>query len=121
MKHTLRLTTTLMLLILFGGGVWGQTELLMNGGFESWDNTSTPTDWDKIENISQESTELHSGSYSAKHLGGTSDLGQYIPVTGGNSYTIILWYKVTAGDGSDARIWSYWRSNGSNLDDNVNE
>ncbi len=27
----------------------------------------------------------------------------------GDSYTISLWYKVTAGDGTDARIWSYWK------------
>ncbi|MGE4589773.1 MAG: hypothetical protein AB7E34_09400 [Acidaminococcaceae bacterium] len=108
-------------LVLLSSTGWGQTELLVNGTFESWDDSNTPTGWDHIENISQESIEVHGGTYSAKHLGGTKDLGQYINVTGGNSYTISLWYKVTAGDGSDARIWSFWKSSGSNLDDNADE
>ena len=101
--------------------VWGQTEQLLNGGFENWDDTSTPSDWDKVESITQESTEIHGGNYSAKHIGGTKDLGQYVPITGGANYTISLWYKVIPNDGTDARIWSYWKSGGSNLTDNAAE
>ncbi|MGC9364335.1 MAG: T9SS type A sorting domain-containing protein [Fidelibacterota bacterium] len=121
MKRTTYILLVAGLLIAVSGMVMGQTELLENGGFESWDDTSTPAGWDHIESITQEATEVRSGSYSAKHVGGTKDLGQYIAVTGGKSYTVTLWYKVTAGDGTDARIWSYWRSSGSNLDDNASE
>jgi hypothetical protein len=99
-------------------------ELLLNGGFENWDNATTPTNYDKAESTAQESTEFHTGPYSAKHTGGTSDIAQTITgITAGTSYTISLWYKVDAGfgDGTDARIWSYWKSGGTNLSDNANE
>ncbi|MFO7840608.1 MAG: hypothetical protein R6V48_00365, partial [Fidelibacterota bacterium] len=113
------------LLLVFGlaSMALGQTELLVNGGFESWDDTSTPSDWDKVESVAQETTEVQGGTYSAKHTGGTSDLAQSVAVTAGNSYTISLWYKVEAGtgDGTDARIWSYWKSSGSTLSDNADE
>jgi hypothetical protein len=110
-----------ILILSLAGTAWGQTELLVNGGFEAWDNSTTPNGWDHIESITQEASEVHGGTYSAKHSGGTSDLGQYINVTGGLSYTITIWYKVTPADGTDARIWSYWRSGSTNLTDNANE
>lgn len=99
-------------------------ELMLNGGFENWDNPTTPTSYDKAESTAQESTEFHSGTYSAKHTGGTSDIAQIISgISPGTSYTISLWYKVDAGfgDGTDARIWSYWRNGTTNLTDNANE
>ena len=99
-------------------------ELLLNGGFENWDNATTPTSYDKAESTAQESTEFHTGTYSAKHTGGTSDIGQTITgITAGTSYTISLWYKVDAGfgDGTDARIWSYWKNGVTNLSDNATE
>jgi hypothetical protein len=40
-----------------GANAWGQ-ELIVNGGFESWDNSTTPTGWDKIESITQGVKEL---------------------------------------------------------------
>jgi len=108
-----------MLALLVSTLTFGQ-ELLLNGDFESWDDSNTPTSFTKIENIDQESTEVHSGNYAAKHTGGTNDLGQTITgIVPGNSYTISLWYKVEAGtgDGTDARIWSYWK----NGDDSVSD
>ncbi len=86
--------------------------LLLNGDFEAWDDANTPTDWTKVENIDQESTDIHGGMYSAKHTGGTKDLGQTIAgIVEGNTYDISMWYRVdaTGADGSDARIWSYWK------------
>ncbi|MBD0823644.1 T9SS type A sorting domain-containing protein [Aestuariibaculum marinum] len=99
-------------------------ELILNGGFENWDNTTTPSNFDKAESTTQESTEFHSGTYSAKHTGGTSDISQTISgITPGTSYTISLWYKVDSnfGDGTDARIWSYWRTGTNTISDNANE
>jgi len=99
-------------------------ELLLNGGFDSWDDATTPTSFSKIESTEQESTEFHSAPYSAKQTGGTSDLGQTITgINPGTSYTISLWYKVDAAnaDGTDARIWSYWKNGSSNVTDNASE
>src|SRR5690554_2247820 len=99
-------------------------ELLINGTFESWDDPNTPTGWTHVESVDQESTEFHLGAYSAKHTGGTSDLGQTISgIVPGTSYTLSLWYKVDAGfgDATDARIWSYWKNGGTNLTDNADE
>ncbi len=102
---------------------WGQ-EILTNGTFENWDSTTSPTDWTHVENITQESTAglVHSGTYSAKHIGGTKDLGQTVTgIVSGDEYTITLWYKVTAGDATSARIWSYWKNGTNNLNDNASE
>lgn len=96
-------------------------ELLINGDFESWDDSSTPTSWSKIESTTQESTEVNNGSYSLKHTGGTSDIGQTVSgIIAGNSYTVTVWYKVDSnfGDETDARIWSYWKdASGSSITD----
>ena len=100
-------------------------ELLLNGSFENWDDPATPTSFEKAESTLQESTpaNVHSGTYSAKHTGGTTDIAQTISVTPGTTYTISLWYKVDAGfgDGTDARIWSYWRTGTTTIADNANE
>lgn len=97
-------------------------EVLLNGDFEAWDDVNTPTSWTHVESITQEPTEIHGGTYSAKHLGGTSDLGQTISgISAGADYTLKIWYKVTAGDATSARIWSYWKNGGTNLTDNADE
>lgn len=113
----------LLLSLLITSVSFGQ-ELMVNGTFESWDNATTPTSYDKAESTEQESTEVHSGTYSAKHTGGTTDIAQTISgIVPGTSYTVSLWYKVDSGfgDGTDARIWSYWRTGTSTLPDNANE
>ena len=100
----------LLLAFCFSNLSFGQ-EMLLNGDFENWDDDTTPTSWTKVENTTKESTEIHGGSFSAKHVGGTKKLGQTIEgVIAGNSYTMTLWYKVTGGDDTNARIWSYWKN-----------
>ncbi len=108
--------------LFFSSITFGQ-EMLVNGNFESWDNDTTPTGWTKIENTTKEATEKHGGSFSAKHVGGTKDLGQTITgIVAGESYTITIWYKVAAGDPTSARIWSYWKTDAnSNIDNNDND
>jgi len=121
MKQFYRLTTVVALLLFFVGSSWGQ-EVLLNGTFEAWDNSTSPTSWTHVENTTQESTIIHSGTYSAKHIGGTKDLGQTISgIVGGDEYTLTLWYKVTDGDATSARIWSYWKNGTTNLTDNADE
>ena len=91
-------------------------ELLLNGGFESWDNSSTPINWTTAQSVSQEAVNVHSGSYSAMQIGGTKYLGQRISgIVPGESYTVTIWYKVgIEGDGKDVRIWSKWATDGIN-------
>ncbi|TNJ44239.1 T9SS type A sorting domain-containing protein [Tamlana fucoidanivorans] len=87
---------------------FSQEEILINGGLEIWGDHS-PLNWDKYEHISQESGIVHSGTFSAKvEAAGTSDLTQNLLIIPGESYTISFWYYVESGDGTDARIWSYW-------------
>ena len=110
-----------LLLILFTIGISHSQEVMVNGGFENWDDPSTPTGYSKAENTAQESVEVYSGTYSAKHTGGTKDIAQTVPIESGKTYTISLWYKVEAGtgDGTDARIWSNWKAGGTNLSDDA--
>ncbi len=112
-----------LLLTFMSLAFWGVgQEQLLNGAFENWDNSTTPSDWNKVENIQQESTEIHGGSYSAKHTGGTKDLGQTIEnIIPGEDYTLTIWYKVVENDGTDARIWSYWKDGSTTLNDHANE
>jgi len=97
-------------------------ELLLNGDLEAWDDSTTPSSWTKAEALTQETTDFNGGANAAKRDGGsgTKDLAQTVTVTGGDSYTISFWYKAS-GDGTDARIWSYWKSGGANITDNANE
>ncbi|WP_010136960.1 T9SS type A sorting domain-containing protein [Ochrovirga pacifica] len=112
---------TLLASLLFSAAVFSQ-ELLVNGGFENWDSTSEPTGFTKKENVEQESTEKHGGSFSVKHTGGTKDLGQTVSIIGGNYYRISLWYKTAqVGDETDSRIWSYWKNGAATLDANADE
>jgi hypothetical protein len=99
-----------LLLVLITSVSFGQ-EMMLNGGLENWDSDTDPTDWTKAEELTK-STDAITGSFSAVREGGsgTKDLSQTITgITAGDSYTITIWYKVTAGDSSDARIWSYWK------------
>ena len=104
------------LILVIGVSLTFATNLVVNGDFESWDDANTPTGWTKVENIDQESAVVNGGSYAAKHTGGTKDLGQYIDVVGGNSYTLTLSYNVVQEAGTDGRLWSYWKdASGSSL------
>jgi len=98
--------------------------MVQNADLEQWDNASTPTDWDLYENISQESTNVHGGSYSAAHLSASSSkkFRQDISgVTPGTQYTISYWY-LDNDTTAKTRIWSYWMDgSGTYLDDNADE
>ena len=103
---------TLLITLCLTGYSFGQ-EMLLNGGLEDWDDDSSPTSWTKAENLTKEATEMHGGSFSAKRdlQSKTKDLGQTITgIVPGESYTVSFWYKVTAGDDSDARIWCTWKN-----------
>ncbi|MBR8535107.1 T9SS type A sorting domain-containing protein [Carboxylicivirga sediminis] len=108
-------------LMLSLAGVDGQN-LLVNGDFENWDDASTPTGWTKAENVAQETTIIQSGSSAVKQIAdGTKDIAQTIAVTEGQTYRISLWYYIESGDGTDARIWSYWKDASGTVTNNANE
>ena len=107
---------TACLSLIFSVSTLGQ-EMLLNGGLENWNDTTSPTDWTQAEALTQ-SAEAHSGSFSALRDGGSStkNLGQTITgITPGESYTFIAWYKVTACDDKDARVWSTWKNGSSTV------
>lgn len=119
MKKTLLFKSiALSLFMLFSIGILNAQNLVLNGDMEAWDDDTSPTSWTKAENITKESTIIHGGTYSAKHVGGTKDLSQTITVKPNTDYNIVIWYYVEAGDDSDARIWSYFKdASGSRLED----
>ena len=98
--------------------------MVLNPGLENWDNASTPTDWDLYDNISQEATVIHSGTYSAAQMSDASSqkFRQDIAnVTPGTEYTITYWYYDN-DPAARTRIWSYWMDgSGTYLDDNADE
>ncbi|MBD0405114.1 DUF5689 domain-containing protein [Flammeovirga sp. EKP202] len=89
--------------------------LVLNGGFEAWENDTTPEGWAKAENLEKESTIVNEGTYSAKQTGGTKDIAQTLKVEAGKTYIISFAYQVdaTMNDGTDARIWSHFRDESS--------
>lgn len=116
------LLTVLMLGIIFGlSNMASAQELMTNGGLEAWDDPITPTSWDKAENVTQESTTVQEGTYSALQQAGTKDLQQLVTgVVAGQSYTISYYYLDNDAN-AKSRIYAYWTSGGSNLSDNAAE
>ncbi|NCD43281.1 MAG: hypothetical protein EOL88_14505, partial [Bacteroidia bacterium] len=93
--------------------------LVLNGGVELWDDAQNPTDWDKAENIEQSTAVIHSGTYSAGHssASSTKDFQQQIEgILGGTNYTISYYYYDNDA-AARTRIWAYWTSGASTLDD----
>jgi hypothetical protein len=79
--------------------------LILNGGFESWLDNSTPLDFDMYENASKDSLIVFDGDYALRQTYGTSALSQQIPIEAMENYEISFYYQVIEGDGSDARLW----------------
>ena len=98
--------------------VTGQN-MVTNGDLEQWDDANTPTGWDLAENISQNTSEVHGGTYSAAHMSASSSkkLRQDVQgITAGEQYTISYYYYDNAPD-AKTRIWSYWMdADGNYLD-----
>lgn len=94
--------------------------LVVNGGLESWSNSTTADGFTPVTSgtfssnnfLTQEITIQHSGSFSAGHTSQTSTqvfANQEIAVTPGHSYTISYW--VLDNDVlAKSRIWSAWVS-----------
>jgi hypothetical protein len=104
---------TLLMSLCLTVASFGQ-ELMLNGGLENWTSNTHPTDWTTYQNITQESSEKHGGSFSAKQTkddsGGYKKFIQNIPSTTlGESYTVSFWYKIAPDAGSVVKMWSNFR------------
>ncbi|ARV06125.1 hypothetical protein BTO04_05145 [Polaribacter sp. SA4-10] len=112
---------TLLMMLCLTVTSFGQ-EMMLNGGLENWISNTRPTDWTTYQNITQESSEKHGGSFSAKQTkdatGGYKKLIQNIPnTTVGESYTVSFWYKIAPDAGSVVKMWSNFRdASGAFLD-----
>lgn len=98
------------------------SNLVQNGGLESWDSDTKPTGWSKTENITKEETIVHSGNYSARQMAGTKDIGQDIEdIQPGEEYTIEYWY-LDNDPTAKCRPWMYWRdTDNQSISDNQSE
>jgi hypothetical protein len=121
---------TLLLSFIFCGVLANaQTNLVVNPGFETWTDASTPgANWTPTlaasQTFSQEAIILHSGTYSilSNHTGtsGTAKIvtKPYIVVTAGLTYTFSFWYYTDASTTNltgGLRMWGYWENpDGSN-------
>ena len=90
----------------FSFGAINAQNLLLNGGFENWDDATHPTSWNKVATTSKETTIKHGGDYSVKHVEGKKEaFGQTFAVTPEKTYKFTVWFYVNNGDGNNARIW----------------
>lgn len=95
--------------------------LVVNGGFENWNDATTPTGWDTAENVGQETVEVYNGNYSVKQTAGTKNLSQDVSgIVPGQTYTISYWYLDNSPD-ARTRAWSYWLVGASTITENVKE
>jgi len=90
---------------------YGQN-MVTNGDLESW-TTGNPDNWNHVENITQESTIIHSGTYSAKHQSSsnTKDFGhEYITgIVEGNDYNLSYYY-LDNDNKARTRLWAKWKN-----------
>ncbi len=101
---------SILSIFLMSGAFVNAQNLVLNGDLEAWDDPNTPTDWTKAENITQATTPVHGGTYSAMHTSASStkDLQQNVmSITGGETYAISYWYYDNDPE-AKTRIWSYW-------------
>ncbi|MEA3475245.1 MAG: T9SS type A sorting domain-containing protein [Candidatus Cloacimonadota bacterium] len=84
--------------------------LVTNGDLELWTG-GIPDNWDHVENITQETTNIHGGTYSAAHQSAsTKDFGhEYITgIIAGHDYTLSYYY-FDNDNNAKTRLWSKWK------------
>ena len=113
---------TVLSIFLISGTFLNAQNLVLNGDLEAWDDPNTPTSWTKAENITQATTPVHGGTYSAMHTSASStkDFTQNVmTITGGETYAISYWYYDNDPE-AKTRIWAYWLADESTtLPDNA--
>lgn len=109
-----------------------QVNMVTNGGLEVWTSATEPANFSPAPytaDVTQESTIVRTGTYSAKHTAQTSTTKIQTEVTGiveGEGYTISYWY-LDNDPNAKTRMWSFWLKEGATpgtyttLADNVTE
>lgn len=85
----------LLLLFLANFSFYAQTNLVQNGGFESWTNSTTPTNW-TVENSAKQNTSSYFRGFNSIQLSTFSNLPKIttqIPMKAGVTYTIKFKHK----------------------------
>jgi len=109
MKKVVTTLTIGLFVVGFSSVAFGQN-LVTNGDLESW-TVGIPDNWNHVENITQESTNIHGGTYSAAHQSAsdTKDFGHDITgIVGGHDYTLSYWF-LDNDDHARTRLWSKWK------------
>lgn len=116
-------------LLLVAGLSYGQTNLVQNGGFETW-TAGAPDNFAVTVpaaggSATQETAaaNVHGGASSIKVTApaGTGNVQVAvtdIPVTPGNTYTFSYWVK-DESDNARGRHWASWRAGSGQLNDNL--
>ena len=110
--------STILIFVFLAGFAFSQN-LVLNGDMESWDNPTTPSDWELYDNVTQNTANVHGGTYSAAQMSdaSTQKLRQDVfNIVGGQQYTISYYFLDNVTD-ARTRIWSYWMEDGTYLDD----
>jgi hypothetical protein len=109
-----------------------QANMVTNGDLETWTSTTEPANFSPAPytaDVTQESTIVHGGLYSAKHTAQASTTKIQTEVTGieeGEEYTISYWY-LDNDPNAKTRMWSFWLKEGATpgtyitLADHVND
>jgi len=100
---------------MFGlSGIVNAQNLATNGDLELW-TAGVPDNWNHVENITQETTIVHGGTYSAKHeaASSTKDFGHenITGIVAGNDYDFSFYY-LDNDDHARMRVWSKWKDAG---------
>ena len=94
-----------------------QTQVLTNGNLETWTNSTTPASFVAAytAGVTQESTNIHAGTYSAKHTtAATSSVkiqNETATLVPGHSYTVSYWF-LDNDPLAKARPWIYFLTSG---------
>jgi hypothetical protein len=90
---------TLSFLLLASFFANAQTQVLINGGLESWTDSTTPESFSPspfTASVTKESTTIHGGTYSAKHTTATTGSikiqNENAVLVPGKSYTVSYWF-----------------------------
>lgn len=114
----MKLFTLFIFLVFTSTIVFSQTNVLQNGGFESWTD-DIPDSWAQTTDgyvLSQEDTIIFEGSHAAKILLQNTDTQKLrqedIPIIGGQHY--IFRMQVLDNDPAGrVRFWGYWEGDGT--------
>lgn len=105
-------TKLLLLLLLANFSIYAQTNLVPNGGFETWTSSSQPDNWYRYFSgfVSQSATSQNgASSINMMVASGTFNYinSEYFPVTANKTYRVTLYHKTVKGTFSSVDLSLY--------------